>query len=296
MAVKYSSDEVRSSLYRERKSLEEFDVQKEGTLDQCHLDKIQSSIVSEYEGAEDLALDMFNNAYYITTAVMVERHPRLHFRDFLMIAQSAGGGNHTLKPQLEAITMAMVCNYLQAADSKYSFGNDKLIKQIAEHYQTGTGIYTSDFPQPLFHHILMGVSEKAFNIDRSRFAPLGQEPQSPPQEGEQPAALQDKEQERDKAWVRKLTPYFLIPKFASDYYEAIKEQKSHPTRITEITADYLDKGLIKDKLDGKLTEFWELLHCGKTTDGEEEERRKAECLYPREYNCFQNQVKKKRMK
>lgn len=126
-------------IYEDRANLEDFFVDQPGTMDAIMFDRIQRSMICDLEGAETWARDIFNNAYFITTLILMEKYPALHLVSYFNISMSAGGGNHTYKRYFSAMTMAMVYNYLRASDQQYYNDQQVLIKRIwdchREHYQ-----------------------------------------------------------------------------------------------------------------------------------------------------------------
>ncbi len=129
----------RKLIYEDRANLEDFFIDQPGTLDAIMFDRIQRSMICDLEGAEMWARDIFNNAYYITTLILMEKYPALHLVSYFNISMSVGGGNHTYKRYFSAMTMAMVYNYLRASDQQYYNDQQVLIKRIwdchREHYQ-----------------------------------------------------------------------------------------------------------------------------------------------------------------
>lgn len=112
----YTKQKLRPLIYQDRSSIDEFDVADPESLDALMLEQIEYSIIVELDGAPDFILDIFNNAYYITTLILMEKHPLHYFRSYLNIAEHAGYMNekNTHHRYFESMTMAMVWNLLCA--------------------------------------------------------------------------------------------------------------------------------------------------------------------------------------
>ena len=80
----------RQLIYTNRLSLDEFGVDDEKTVNGVIFDRISSidGLQSRYVDMEKSLLDIFNDAYYICTLIMVEQRPALRFSDFERIAGS----------------------------------------------------------------------------------------------------------------------------------------------------------------------------------------------------------------
>lgn len=116
----YTKQELRPLIYQDRSSIDEFDIADPESLDALMLEQIENSMIVELDGAAQYILDIFNNAYYITTLILMEKHPIHYFRSYLTIAEHAGAAYQDVKEKntyyryFESMTMAMVWNYLRA--------------------------------------------------------------------------------------------------------------------------------------------------------------------------------------
>ena len=105
------TDIPRSLIYKDRASLNDFGVRALGTLNYLLFSHLKEMSLMCVEGATDIALRCFNNAYYICTLIQLEDFPELRVADY---------EKKLLKekmPFLEdicATSMAMVCELLPA--------------------------------------------------------------------------------------------------------------------------------------------------------------------------------------
>lgn len=109
----YTNPEVRSKIYKERLSLDEFENDVLGKLNEVLIHKIGTTEVAKQTNAEQYTLDIFNNAYYVTTLILTTKRPELHLGAFLKISWTGTWGDeYPLKCHFGAITMGMVSLYM----------------------------------------------------------------------------------------------------------------------------------------------------------------------------------------
>lgn len=94
------------------------------TMDTRLFEALQGdSFLVRLPGAPDYILEIFNAAHYITTLILMERHPMIYFSSYLSIADKVGaepGYDHnTFHHIFCAMTMTLVTNYLQALNPRY---------------------------------------------------------------------------------------------------------------------------------------------------------------------------------
>lgn len=72
---------VRELIYQERTSLEEFGIDGENALNTALYDKLLDipEIQNDEQGSNKAVLSLFNDVYYVCTAVLLSEHPE---RDF----------------------------------------------------------------------------------------------------------------------------------------------------------------------------------------------------------------------
>lgn len=132
--MNYEKSETRKMIYRERTSLEDFHLLDDTTLNAFMFERIQRTMTKYM--SESILLNIFNNAYYITTAILMEKFPIIHIYEFNSVAFSAAGVGHAFQGYYAAITMAMVCNNLRILDNKYLKGgkDELLLTKISEYF------------------------------------------------------------------------------------------------------------------------------------------------------------------
>lgn len=136
----YTNLNVRKQLYRERVSLDEFENDKLGELNKRLRSKIALTEVARQEGVEKITLNIFNNAYYITTAILLDKRSELHLGEFTKIARigiwDEGHEKHPLKKYFEAVTMGMVCLYMYLCEPDWWKQEDCVLRTQMEKIYT----------------------------------------------------------------------------------------------------------------------------------------------------------------
>ena len=89
----------RKLIYRDRKELEEFGVQNAESLEgRIFSEILQMDIVNpERKDSEEKLLEIFNDAYYILTMVLLEKLPYLRMEQYLKIARTWADGKEDFK-------------------------------------------------------------------------------------------------------------------------------------------------------------------------------------------------------
>lgn len=115
----YTSKEIREKLYRERTHISDFGVDDVHNLT-CYMEGAFLRLkITDMENMAECILDAFNNAYYITTAILQEKNPSAYRAQFMKIALSVRTDNEVYRTQFAVLTMTMVINILQVYDKKY---------------------------------------------------------------------------------------------------------------------------------------------------------------------------------
>ena len=121
-------------VYYKRKSIDEFDIKTDGSIDNLMLQMIYNSIIVELDGAPDYILEIFNTARYITTLIITEENPMLYFSEYIKIAGKIGAAegieHNTFWRYFSSMTLAIVVNYLKAYDNKYLSDKEILVNKI----------------------------------------------------------------------------------------------------------------------------------------------------------------------
>ena len=125
MIMDYTKQELRPLIYKDRGDIDEFDIDNTQSLDAEMLNRIECSEIIRLEGANKYILDIFNNAYYITTLIMMERHPVHYLSKYILIAEHTSSAYYDIYKKtsgyklISAIIMAMVNNYIRLLDDNY---------------------------------------------------------------------------------------------------------------------------------------------------------------------------------
>ena len=137
----YTIHDIRPLIYKDRESIECFNIDDEKALDAAMLELIEKSPIIELDGANGYILEIFNNAYYIVTLIRMEKHPMQFFRKYITIAEHTGSAyydvyeKNTYYDYFSAFTMAMACNYLRLLDDNYLGEDNLFIKKVTEHFR-----------------------------------------------------------------------------------------------------------------------------------------------------------------
>lgn len=175
----YTTQELRPLIYREKNNIEDFDINNPKALDAEMLNRIELSKVIKLEGANKYILDIFNNAYYITTLIMMERHPVHYLSKYILIAEHTSSAYYDIYKKtsgyklISAIIMAMVNNYLRLLDDKYLITENILIKQINSHFNDIGPFYSSEELSSFntYQSFLLNDNIKDFRIEKDAFTP-----------------------------------------------------------------------------------------------------------------------------
>ncbi len=156
-----------SLIYKHRDSLKDFGVHTPGTVNNYLFSKLNDLPLMHVEGARDIALCCFNNAYYICTLIQIDEDPELLIADYenMLLKQKIG-----YKEDICAVSMAMVCKILPLCDTKWERANSILINNIIcrfEHFH-----WSNSSSRTLFSIILNTWSTEGFTLPHEEFNPL----------------------------------------------------------------------------------------------------------------------------
>ncbi len=118
----------RSLIYKERTNLKEFGVQVHGTINSQLFSNLKELFMGA-DGAIELMLDCFNNAYYICTLIPFDEFPELEvvkYEKLLLNRLKTNPNNNYIC----AISMAIVSKLMPASDTKWKQENSDLVKSI----------------------------------------------------------------------------------------------------------------------------------------------------------------------
>jgi uncharacterized coiled-coil protein SlyX len=120
-------DVRRSLIYIYRNDLKDFGVHNPSSINHILFSYLKEISLLRVEGAKDIALRCFNNAYYICTLIQLEDFPELRVADY---EQKLLEENKPFREDVCAASMAMVCKLLTAYDAKWRQEDNDLIKTI----------------------------------------------------------------------------------------------------------------------------------------------------------------------
>ena len=148
-----TNPKIRPLVYQDKSSIDQFDIEDATALDAEMLHRIECSEIITFDGANKYILDIFNNAYYITTLIMMEKHPVHYFKKYIIIAEHTSSAssdiyhNNTLYRFFSAMIMAMVCNYLRLLDDHYNHENiltRRITEYFTKEFDEGSEIFTKN--------------------------------------------------------------------------------------------------------------------------------------------------------
>ena len=170
----YTIQEIRPLIYKDRKDIDCFDINGEDSLDAEMLRRIEMSDIIALDGADKYILDIFNNAYYITTLIMMEKHPIHYFRKYITIAEHTSSAyydiseRNTFYRQFSAAIMAMVVNYLRLLDKQYLSKNNQLTKRILDYFSIS---HVNEIKNHFSDYIVSFERIMEYHVDKQLFEP-----------------------------------------------------------------------------------------------------------------------------
>lgn len=220
--VDYTQQKLRSIIYKERKDLDEFDVDNEKSLDYVMLERIEKSPVTDMEDAPRYILDIFNQVYYIITLILMEKRPVHYFMKYVDIARHTSSYYYDMSRNgsgeqiFECVIMAMVYNYLQ----KFNVLSREKVKAFSEKIVDRYQSFKVNNEMRIIYCKCVIPSDELDNykIDTKVFAPLCR----PTDKEAQRAPANQLEEQEEK--YRKL---------ANDYVELEKEMEEIKIKFNE---------------------------------------------------------------
>lgn len=170
----YTQQFLRPLIYRERKNIEEFDINNPKALDAEMLNRIERSDVIRLQGANIYILDIFNNAYYITTLIMMEKHPIHYLSNYVLIAEYTSAAYYGTYKKISpyalfsAIIMGMVKNYLCLLDERYLERGNVFMERYDECAVSSYDTSTASNKDRIYKSFLID-NLKDYSIDRNAF-------------------------------------------------------------------------------------------------------------------------------
>lgn len=170
----YTIQEIRPLIYKDKKDIDCFDINGENSLDAEMLHKLELSDIVTLDGADKYILDIFNNAYYITTLIMMEKHPLHYFRKYITIAEHTGsayydiGERNTFYKSFSMAIMAMVVNHLRLLDKQYLSKNNQLTKRILDYFSIS---HVNEIKNHFSDYIVSFERIMEYHVDKQLFEP-----------------------------------------------------------------------------------------------------------------------------
>ena len=156
----------RPLIYKNRENLNDFGVQTPGSLNQrlfSHLKKILKGM----EGALDLYLRCFNDAYYVCTLILKDEFPDSRIADYENLILD------DKKPYAQdvcAAAMGMVCHLLKAYDAQWKLeSKDEVIEAIR--YRFSHFYWHDSLTRLSFEKMLDNFNADGLSVSRGELAP-----------------------------------------------------------------------------------------------------------------------------
>jgi len=179
--IDLTRQELRPLIYKERTDIRDFDIQNPKSLDALMYDRLTDSRIVQFDGAPKYILDIFNNAYYITTIILMEDLPIIYQSKYILIAEHTSSAfkdiyeKNTLYRYFESIIMAMVHNYLRAiAPDIYAMNDHKLLKALWDYHNDPSLQFSPDGDARFlfFNNVLNEKELRQLYVDKKKFKPL----------------------------------------------------------------------------------------------------------------------------
>lgn len=156
----------RKLIYKDRTDLKDFGVQTQGTINNYLFNQMRRLTLLHCGNAKEIALQCFNNAYYICTLTQLDEFPDLSMDKYEKELL------HVKIPFPEDVyqaSMALVCVLLTAYDDKYKQNDDPLIESI--HHWTSSNKWACNLFHKSFDDIINTCNTDRFIVPPSEFEP-----------------------------------------------------------------------------------------------------------------------------
>ena len=156
----------RSLIYKERKSLKDFGVHIEGTLNHYLFMRMARMTLLRTGDSEQIALQCLNNAYYICTLILLDEFPYLKMDKYeeKLLKETIPFPNDVYQA-----SMALVCVLLAAYDDKYKKEDNILIENI--YHWTSSNKWTGSLSHNSFVNIIKECRPDGFSLSQVDLAP-----------------------------------------------------------------------------------------------------------------------------
>ena len=153
-------------IYKRRGNLNDFGVQTPGTLNHYIFSQMRKMTLLRTGNAKEIALQCFNNAYYICTLIQFEEYPDLcidKYEKKLLEVEIP------FRDDVCAASMGLVCEFLNAYDAKWKLDDNPLIDSI--HHWFSHNRWINSFARISFDNIVSTCNSDEFFLPKSEFAP-----------------------------------------------------------------------------------------------------------------------------
>ena len=156
----------RGLIYKERTNLNDFGVDKPGTINHHLFSQMRRMTLLRCGDAKEIALRCFNNAYYICTLIQLDEFPDLSVDKYeaLLLPDMI-----PFPEDVYQASMALVCVLLAAYDDKYKQKDEPLIESI--HHWTSHNKWMNSSARKSFEDIIEKCSPDGFSLAPDTFAP-----------------------------------------------------------------------------------------------------------------------------
>ncbi len=156
----------RKEIFRDRKSIEEFGVDTNNTINKALFDVLfQIEYITSKSEMEETLLGLFNDAYYICTLILLEKRPYFKMQRYKDIASGCEEFFLAFNTERAIIVMSMVSVYLKSLD----IITDDINKTIGIIHAD----YSSQADKALFERIVTNPDITEFtSIKATEFYPL----------------------------------------------------------------------------------------------------------------------------
>ena len=156
----------RGLIYKERTNLNDFGVDKPGTINHHLFSQMRRMTLLRCGDAKKIALRCFNNAYYICTLIQLDEFPDLSVDKYeaLLLPDMI-----PFPEDVYQASMALVCVLLAAYDDKYKQKDEPLIESI--HHWTSHNKWMNSSARKSFEDIIEKCSPDGFSLAPDTFAP-----------------------------------------------------------------------------------------------------------------------------
>lgn len=156
----------RELIYKDRTNLKDYGVQVYGTMNNYLFTQMRKLTLLRCGNAKEIALQCFNNAYYICTLIQLDEYPDLSMDKY---EKNLLEVKIPFPEDVYQASMALVCVLLAAYDDKYKQNDNPLIDSI--HHWTSSNKWTGSLCHNSFEDILKACSTDKFTLPKSEFAP-----------------------------------------------------------------------------------------------------------------------------